>query len=62
LRCPSNVAEGERHIARQRNVVAERERGQYSGLDDARQLLAEFEMTQTLHIAQRDRLLQGLEG
>jgi hypothetical protein len=56
-----HVTEGEQHILRQRNVIAEREHGGYGGVDDARQVLVEFEITQTLHIAQRDRIRQALE-
>ena len=50
-----HVVEGERHLARQRDIVDTLER---EGLDGktARALLVQFEEMQTLHLADRDRL------
>ena len=47
-----HVELGERHIIRQREIVAEFERDQ----DAARALLATFEEIQITHVADRDRL------
>jgi two-component sensor histidine kinase len=50
-----HVAIGERHIARQREIVAELERDGHDSLD-AKRLLGYFEELQNMHIAHRDRL------
>ena len=50
-----HVAEGERHILRQRELVAEMERDGH-GTAEARRLLEQFEEMQTLHVADRDRI------
>ena len=56
-----HVAEGDRHLMRQREIVAEiEEAGRDSAL--ARGLLLTFEGSQATHIADRDRLLRELEG
>jgi hypothetical protein len=55
-----HVAEGERDIARQREIIAELER---DGRDTtlARALLEQFEEVELLHIEGRDRLRKELE-
>ncbi len=50
-----HVAEGERHIARQRQIVVELESDGHD-LEAARDLLAQFETMQAMHVADRDRL------
>ena len=50
-----HVAEGERHIARQREIVAELERDGHDSTD-AMLLLYQFADIQCLHVADRDRL------
>jgi hypothetical protein len=52
------VAEGEHHIARQREIVAglKRERRRWDALRAAQVLLQTLEMAQPFHIAARDRL------
>lgn len=54
-----HVAEGERHLARQRELIADLE-GSAHDVAAARQLLSQFEEMQTLHIADRDRLEKEL--
>jgi hypothetical protein len=49
-----HVLDGERHIARQRKIVAELERDGHDS-DHATRLLRSFEQTQALHVADRDR-------
>jgi hypothetical protein len=53
------VAQGQRHIARQLDIIVELEQ---HGRDtqSARDLLTLFESTQALHIAHRDRLRREL--
>lgn len=52
-----HVAVGEKHIARQKDIVAELERdGHAEAAQTARDLLATFEITQKAHIDDRDRL------
>lgn len=54
-----HIALGERHIARQHEIVAQiKERGADS--TEAERLLATFEATQAMHIAHRDRIEQEL--
>ena len=54
-----DVLEGERRIARQREIVAELERdGEQSW--DATELLRRYEAMQAMHIANRDRLRKEL--
>jgi hypothetical protein len=51
------VALGEAHIARQREILANLTRdGQTEAAGRAAELLAQFEQTQTLHVSDRDRL------
>jgi hypothetical protein len=54
-----HVAMGERHIARQREIVAKLERDGHDSLDSKR-LLGFFEELQNMHIAHRDRLVKML--
>jgi hypothetical protein len=58
-RAERHITASEHHVARQRQVVAER---QQEGFDarDARRLLDLFEQLLTLHIAERNRLRQQL--
>jgi hypothetical protein len=53
-----HVAEGEGHIAHQREIVARLERTSPTSvtLERARELLANVEYAQSLHVADRDRL------
>jgi hypothetical protein len=57
------VAEGERHVARQREIVAglKRRRGQWDTLRIAQELLQTLELAQQTHIADRDWLLAELD-
>jgi hypothetical protein len=58
-----HVAQGERHIARQREIIAELEHdGHDVAAAAARDLLRQFEELQGLHIAHRDRLKDELAG
>lgn len=51
-----HVTLGERHIARQKEIVAEMERdGHVDGAETARDLLATFETTQRSQVENRDR-------
>jgi hypothetical protein len=52
------VTEGERHIARQREIVADlkRKRRGWTALRTAQVLLQTLELAQQFHIADRDRL------
>lgn len=56
-----HIADGERQVARQRQVVAEFTQDGHNA-QAALALLAEFETTQGLHIADRDRILAGLKN
>jgi hypothetical protein len=52
-----HVIQGESHIARQKEIVAELERdGRVEAAETARELLATFELTQKSHVEDRDRL------
>ncbi|TIX16220.1 MAG: hypothetical protein E5V46_03325 [Mesorhizobium sp.] len=53
-----HVLLGERHIARQREIVADLHQKGFRA-DLAEQLLKLFEQMQLLHIAHRDRLLNS---
>lgn len=53
------VAEGQRHITRQKEIIAELERDGHD-VKSACNLLAQFEWVQALHIAHRDRLQREL--
>jgi hypothetical protein len=50
-----HVALGERHIARQREIIAELERGRHE-TKRAKELMATFLETQKMHVAIRDQL------
>ncbi len=54
-----HIALGQHHIARQRKLVAKLERDGHD-TTDARRLLANFEKTQEMHLADRDRILKEL--
>jgi hypothetical protein len=53
------VALGAKHVARQREIIAELERDGHD-TTQALALLAHFEQLQAMHIADRDRLLGEL--
>src|SRR5215472_6956160 len=58
-----HIREGERHILRQREIIDELERhgrGQTRTANMAREILLAFEMTQSTHIADRERLIERL--
>ena len=55
------MAEGVQHIVRQRTVIADLERHGHD-TKQARALLAQFQATQALHIADRDQLKKELEA
>jgi hypothetical protein len=53
----AHVIQGVGHLARQREIVAELERdGHADAAQNARDLLATFEMTQKSHVGDRDRI------
>jgi hypothetical protein len=54
-----HIALGAKHVARQREIIAELERDGHD-TTKACALLAEFEELQAMHIADRDRLLGEL--
>jgi len=59
-----HIREGERHILRQREIIDELERhgrGQTRTASMAREILLSFEMTQSTHIADRERLIETLQ-
>ena len=56
-----HVAEGQEHVARQREIASQLHRdGHTEAAEEAGKLLAQFEEMQTLHVADRDRLLKEL--
>jgi hypothetical protein len=55
-----HVAQGERIIARQREIVAASELSGRGDAGKAKELLALFEETQLLHVDHRDRLRRDL--
>ncbi len=59
-----SVAEGERNIARQREIVVGLKRGpsRWAELRRAQELLQTLELAQQFHVADRDRLLATLAG
>jgi hypothetical protein len=59
-RARAHVAEGERHIGRQREIVEELERDGHD-TELARELLATLQEVQEAHIALRDRLAKMLK-
>ncbi len=56
-----HVLLGERHVRRQRELVAELERDGHD-TTGARKLLEQFEKLQAMHEADRDRIERELEG
>ena len=56
----AHVAQGEKHIARQRAVVASLEAGGHDS-EAARELLATFEDSQVMHVADVARLENELD-
>jgi DNA repair protein RadC len=60
-----HIREGERHLSRQREIVAELERhgrGHSRTTQMARDLLDSFEMAQSAHLNDRAHLLQALRA
>jgi len=56
-RAEAHVVQGEKHVARQKEIIAGLERdGHEDASRTARELLATFEMTQEAHVGDRDRL------
>jgi hypothetical protein len=56
-----HARQGAIHVANQRNLIADLERGGHD-TTDARALLRQFEDLQELHVADRDRLRQELKA
>jgi hypothetical protein len=56
-----HIADGQRQIARQREIVAEFE-GRGVDSNHARSSLALFEEMQALHVASRDRVVEMLQN
>ena len=54
-----HVADGDKHVARQRKLVAKLDRDGHDSRE-ARRLLQQFEELQRLHIGDRDRLVKKL--
>jgi hypothetical protein len=54
-----HVADGERHVRRQREIVAELDRGAHD-TSQGKDLLRLFEELQVFHVSHRDRLLNEL--
>jgi hypothetical protein len=59
-RAERHITASEHHVARQREVVAERQQEGFDARDAAR-LLGLFEQLLTLHIAERNRLRRQLK-
>jgi hypothetical protein len=60
-----HIREGERHLTRQREIVAELERhghGHSRTAQMARDILATFEMAHSAHLNDRAHFLQALRG
>jgi hypothetical protein len=60
-----HIRDGERHLSRQREIVAQLERhgrGHSRTAQTARDLLASFEMGQSAHLNDRARLVLALLG
>ena len=60
LQAEHHVMLGERHIERQREIVAKLEKTDPQEASRARALLAQFEELQVMHITDRDRLRNEL--
>ena len=56
-----HVTLGERHVARQREIIAELERNGHD-VTQAKELLAVFLETQALYVGDRDRFLKAKQG
>jgi hypothetical protein len=56
-----HVAEGEKHLARQRQIIASLTQDGHP-VDEAVELLQTLEVSQRLHVESRDRLLQELKS
>jgi len=59
-----HIRDGERHLAHQREIVAELDRhgrGHTQTAKMARDILATFEMSQSVHLNDRMRLLHALQ-
>lgn len=54
-----HVAQGEQHVSRQRELIAELERNGHNTAQ-ATQLLVQFEELLAMHIADRDRIVREL--
>jgi hypothetical protein len=54
-----HVADGERHVAHQREIVAQKERDGHDTVT-SKQLLEQFEQLYTMYVAERDRLEKEL--
>jgi hypothetical protein len=61
LQVEHHVVQGQRHVERQREIVARLEQIESEEAGRARELLAQFEQMQAMHIADRDRLCNELE-
>ena len=61
LQVEHHVMQGQRHVERQREIVAKLEKIRSADANSARALLAQFEDMQAMHIADRDRLYRELE-
>ena len=61
IQAEEDVALGEKHILRQRQIIAELEQ-QNLNTQEARNLLALFEDLQALHVANANRLRMALEN
>jgi hypothetical protein len=55
-----HVAEGERHVAHQREIIAQKERDGHD-TSMSKRLLGQFEELYKMHVADRDRLEQELD-
>jgi hypothetical protein len=55
-----HVAQGRRHITRQKQIIFELTRGQHD-TSQAHQLLSTFQELQLMHVAERNRLQKELE-
>jgi hypothetical protein len=60
LQSENHVVRGERHIERQREIAASLEKTDRQEARRARDLLAQFEEMQVMHIVFRDRLRSEL--
>jgi hypothetical protein len=56
-----HIADGERHLTRQRATICELEQDGFDAVA-ARALLASFKQTQALHVAHRERVSAEISG